>query len=178
MNRQINHTLAHGLAAAALLAAAPAVLAQAGSYEGLLACQKLTDAPARLACYDREVPRLASTLPAPGLTAAPATARPQSAPAAAVPVTPQAPEERFGLPAKPGEAEPTRIASTLPEGFGGWRAGQRIRLANGQVWRIADDSSAFVERKSLRVVVRQGALGAFYLDFDGDNRSPRVRRVE
>ncbi len=162
-----------GLAAVLLLSAAPLAQAQTGPVAGLLACQKLAEATARLACYDREVAQLAAT-PTPATPSAMAPA----AAAAALPTTPRAAEERFGLPAKAGNAEPTSIVSALPEGFSGWRAGERIRLANGQVWRIADDSSAFVSPKSPRVVVRQGALGAFYLDFDGDNRSPRVRRVE
>lgn len=158
----------HCLVALAGLAAATGATGQPAALEPLLGCQKLSDAAARLACYDREVPRLAPGLPAAGPAAA----------AIAAPTPPAPPEARFGLRAPSGDAAPASIVSALPEGFAGWRAGQRIRLANGQVWRIADDSSAFVSLKSLRVVVREGALGAFYMDFDGDKRSPRVRRVE
>jgi hypothetical protein len=172
MNSRSFHPLLPVLAAVWLLAGAPAG-AQTSAVDALLACQKLADAGARLACYDREVPRLA---PAPRATGSVPTA--PAATAAPPPVPAAAAEARFGLSAKPEDSGPAQITSTLPDGFSGWRAGQRIQLGNGQVWRIADDSSAFVNLKSPRVVVRQGALGAFYLDFDGDKRSPRVRRVE
>ena len=70
------------------------------------------------------------------------------------------------------------IESHIPGVFEGWRPNERIRLANGQVWQIADDSKSLIQRQSPKVTVRRGALGAFYLDIEGDNSSPRVRRVQ
>jgi hypothetical protein len=43
--------------------------------------------------------------------------------------------------------------------FEGWRPNERIRLANGQVWQIADDSSSLLQRRDPKVTVRRGALG-------------------
>jgi cytoskeletal protein RodZ len=58
---------------------------------GILACRALTDAAARLACFDRETAALASESAA-ALTAAPATAAPlTAAPATAAPPTAEPP---------------------------------------------------------------------------------------
>lgn len=178
-----HHRLWTRCAVTALLACAWPAWAQV---DDVLNCQKIAESTARLACYDREVPRLAGAKASAGPTTA-APGNPQVNPAMSPSVSPSvspsaspatSPEARFGLKPDARVEGPDRIVSSLPEGFDGWRARQRIRLGNGQVWQIADDSMAFVRLKSLRAVVRQGALGAFYLEFDGDNRSPRVRRVE
>ena len=40
------------------------------------------------------------------------------------------------------------------------------------------DSARYLDRVDPKVTIRRGALGAFYLDIEGDNRSPRVKRVQ
>lgn len=70
------------------------------------------------------------------------------------------------------------MASTIPGRFLGWKRRETITLANGQVWQISDDSSGALVSTNPNVKVRRGALGAFYLEIDGTNRSPRVRRVQ
>lgn len=151
---------------ATLLAGAPAWSDDAG----FLRCRAIADSASRLACYD------ALPVPAPAARSAP------QAPAAGRPASPAMPASRpsdgqFGLAPKPAE-EVAEIYSSIPGLFEGWRPNERIRLANGQVWQIADDSSSLVQRREPKVTVRRGALGAFYLDIEGDNRSPRVRRVQ
>jgi hypothetical protein len=164
------HRFARLLSLAALLAGSPAWSDDAG----LLRCRALGDGPARLACYDAlplssQAPRAASPqAAAPGGRPAPAAVPPAVAPSAA---------GQFGLAAKPAE-ELQAIHSSIPGLFEGWRPNERIRLANGQVWQVADDTSSLLQRRDPKVTVRRGALGAFYLDIEGDNRSPRVRRVQ
>jgi hypothetical protein len=46
------------------------------------------------------------------------------------------------------------------------------------VWRIADDSKGALWVENPKVRVRRGALGAFYLEIEGTNRSPRVQRLQ
>lgn len=122
----------------------------------LLRCRALADARARLECYD-----------AIAVAATPAAeAQPREGVA------------RFGLPAKAAELEPESIESTVLGDFDGWRPNERIRLANGQVWQITDDSRGAVSTKAAKVTVRRGALGAYFLDIEGVNRSPKVRRVQ
>jgi len=134
---------------------------------GLLRCRGLTDAAVRLACYDALVP-----------VATPATVPRAPAPAATSAPAPETPAERFGLQAPP--AEPVQaIDSHIPGEFRGWEPRSRIKLANGQVWEVADGSrGAIAPVVDPKVRVRRGAVGSFYLEIEGLNRSPRVKRVE
>lgn len=152
------------------LASSPALADDAG----LLRCRAITDASARLACYDALVPSATTTT-----TATPATA---TSPAAAMPGTTAqptvAPQDRFGLESAAQRNEPDAIESSIAGRFLGWNAGADIRLANGQIWQIADGSSAYYSLDNPKVKVRRGLFGVFYLEIDGANRTPKVRRVQ
>jgi hypothetical protein len=140
-----------------LLSAPGAVLADDAA---MLGCRALGDAQARLACYDK-IP-----------LGAPAAVAAAAAPAAS-------PEQRFGLESvKRQEAEPQSIASTIEGDFDGWNPGAQIRLANGQVWRVVDGSSAVLApMKNPKVRVARNVFGTTFLEIDGTNNSPKVRRV-
>jgi len=165
----------------ALLASVPAWSDDAG----LKRCRELADPRARLACYDAlplpKTPAPAAPVPAAPAPAgrAPAASTPAAAPAPPPTLPPESREARFGIEQKAAaQEELPAIQSHIPGLFEGWRPNMRIRLANGQVWQIADDSSRMMERQDPKVTVRRALLGAFFLDFEGDNRSPRVRRVQ
>jgi hypothetical protein len=134
-------------------------------------CRALADGAARLACYD--------ALP---LAAAAGAALPAAVPSAdrAAPSAPAArvedPAATFGLPRQQDAQK--EITSRIIGRFEGWRPGERIRLANGQVWQVSDDSSGAYYLLDPKVTVRRGALSSFWLDVDGAKHSPRVRRVE
>ena len=123
-------------------------------------CRTLADAPARLACYD--------ALP---LAAPVAAATPAATPASTPPVA-----ATFGL--QRTDAAVAEIVSSIPGLFEGWRAGERIRLANGQLWQVSDDSTAVYYLRDPKVTVRRAAMGTFVLDIEGARRLPRVRRLE
>jgi hypothetical protein len=130
-------------------------------------CRGIADSSARLACYD--------ALPLPTTSAAGADSR--AAPARTpVPETPG----QFGLTreAVAPVVELSTIESTIPGHFDGWYPNRRVRLANGQVWQVADGTTRLYELDSPKVTIRRGVLGAFYLDLTVDNHSIRVRRVE
>jgi hypothetical protein len=146
-----------------LLAAAPALADDAG----LLKCRTIKDASARLACYDAlQVPA------APPKSAAAPSAAPQAQPA------PSTTPEQFGLERKLAFTQLEAIESTIPGRFEGWGPNENIRLANGQVWQVVDDSKGYHSIDNPKARVRRGALGAFYLEIEGINRSPRVRRLQ
>ena len=145
------------LAAWVLLAAAAPVLAQTPD-AALLRCAASTDAAARLACFD--------ALAAQARTRA---ARPSASPASAAIAD-------FGRPSPTDEIE--LIESRIVGRFEGWRGGDRITLANGQVWQVVDDSSAWADLQQPVARVRRAALGSFRLEVEGITRSPRVRRVQ
>jgi len=71
----------------------------------------------------------------------------------------------------------TAIASTIPGPFNGWAPNDIVQLANGQRWQIADDSRGVLNSSSPKITIRRGTMGAFYLEIEGTNRSPKVRRL-
>lgn len=130
--------------------------------EALRRCRGIAEAAARLACYD------ALPLPAPGAAPRPAAPPREAASPSLL--------ERFGMETRQPQAD--RIESHIPGLFTGWKANSLIRLANGQVWKVVDGSWLHGEWHNPKVSVRRGMLGAFYLDIEGENRSPRVQRVQ
>ena len=130
-------------------------------------CRGIKDPAARLACYDALVSAPGKDQPA---------VRPQ--PGATQPSSPQAAAGQFGLEQRASKPEQEAIQSHIPGRFEGWQANSRIALANGQVWIISDGSSAYYDLVDPKVTIRRGMLGAFYLEIEGKNRSPRVKRIQ
>ncbi len=119
----------------------------------LRSCRAIADAGARLSCYDK----LDDKLPA----------APQATGAFAV---------ISGL-VSPAEADVLR--SHIVGAFEGWSAGATITLANGQIWRVVDGSSAwFKPMTNPKVTVSTGVFGALYLQIEGQNHLVRVRRIK
>ncbi|MDB5747328.1 MAG: hypothetical protein JWP72_2176 [Massilia sp.] len=134
----------------------------------VLKCRALPDAAGRLACYD--------AMPV-GVTpaAAPAVAAAAPAPARAIP--------GFGFGSesvkKNVDALPKAMESTIIGEFDGWGPNARIKLANGQVWRVIDDSSAVLPRRSnTKVRIERNLFGTLFLNVEGSNSAAKVRRVE
>jgi len=85
---------------------------------------------------------------------------------------------QFGLPQKAKPTEIETIESAVAANFTGWGPNDRIRLLNGQVWEVVDGSSGTITPDMRRVKVRRGLFGAFFLDFEGLTKSPKVRRLQ
>ena len=127
----------------------------------ILRCRQITDPPQRLLCYDAMA----------ALVSAMAAQKPVLAP-------PPPQVESFGLEVKTAMVGlPSTMESTVPGRLLGWGPNDKIMLANGQVWQISDDSRGALAATDPKVTVRRGALGAFYLEIAGTNRSPKVRRI-
>lgn len=122
----------------------------------LLRCRAIPDIASRVACYD-------------------------AIPVATGPVAPAAPAASFGLSAAQLRKadEPNFIESTLIGRIDGWSAGTQFRLANGQVWRVADDSVGNItEIDNPRIRITRNSLGTMFLEIEGAKQAPRVRRVQ
>jgi len=158
-------------------------------------CRGISDTANRLACYDAlpmNIAPAAAPVPPIAPRAAPAAAPSKSAASAPAPSAAPAPPpaaapapaaqqsaQNFGIEEKVvAQQLPPTMESTIPGHFQGWGPGERIRLANGQVWQIVDDSRAYFNVDNPRVVVRRGMLGGFFLEIENSNRSPRVRRIQ
>ncbi|MYM26185.1 hypothetical protein GTP46_26505 [Duganella sp. FT135W] len=139
----------------------------------LLKCRQLEDGPVRLACYNA-IP-LNPAAPAAAATAAVAQ------PAYTVVAAPTKPELEAMFGREPEALRSVRLSSietTISGPFDGWVRGQRIRLANGQVWKVVDDTEDVLELTNPKVTVKRGMLGAIFLDIDGAHRNPKVQRVQ
>jgi hypothetical protein len=149
-----NHSLSCLAVAFAALTVTPAWAQDAAAFQR---CRATTDNTARLACYDALTPAAQPAVKANAAATANTT-------------------EGFGL-ATEAEKTPS-IASQINGAFEGWDGNVEITLANGQVWRITDGSRAYVNLMNPKVKVERGAFGAYYLNIDGMNQAPRVRRVK
>jgi hypothetical protein len=145
------------------LAACAAAHAHAATEADLARCRAVADASARLACYDALVPA-AVAAPAP--------------PAGATAPLPALTENSFGFENRLAQQGPEAVESRILGAFEGWGPNQRIRLENGQLWQIADDSRGVVDKRDPKVRITRGAMGSFLLEIEGRRQAPRVRRVE
>lgn len=152
MTMTIRPSILSALLAIPLLGAAGTALADDAA---LLTCRALTDSGARLACYDAIPARAAATHTAAATSA-----------------------QSFGLEQARHEAPPTSIASTIVGNFSGWGPATVFTLANGQVWKVIDGSQADlapVSNPPVRIV--RNLFGTMFLEIEGTNASPKVRRV-
>lgn len=139
----------------------------------ILKCRAQPDIARRLACYDA-IPVAASAAPA---------APPAPMAAAAAPAAPAvAPEQNFGLRPvvkKQKDAEPASIRSSVVGRFYGWAPGTIFTLANGQVWKVTDDTDAVLPiMQNPNVEITRGLLGAYFLQVEGHVNTARVARVK
>jgi hypothetical protein len=160
------------------LLALAAGLAQATSAD-IQRCRPVTEASARLACYDAIA--LTVSHPSPSPSSTPASAPPHSS-------TAQADREansqaasastRFGLPAVRHESEANDLHSRIVGRVESFSRGHEYRLENGQVWRITETAIGFYQLDNPRVKITKGFLSNFYMQIDGVAAAPKVRRVK
>lgn len=162
-------------AAIALLAAAGlmAGLVQAAELPsaGLQSCRALTEAKARLSCYDALADQTAKQPQAPAASTAPLAVAATATTTAAAPVA-----DTFGLTNRP-KNEPNVISGQIEGLFEGWGPNQIIYLSNGQAWQVIDGSRAVVYLKNPKVEIRKAAMGSFMLELEGSNETARVKRL-
>jgi hypothetical protein len=117
----------------------------------ILKCRSLSDTASRLECYDAMPVGAAKTA-----------------------------EQSFGIETvKKQEEAPRSIESTIVGDFGGWRPGAQIKLANGQVWKVVDGSEAVLTpTQNPKVRIVRNMIGTLFLEIEGTNSSPKVRRVQ
>ena len=129
----------------------------------VLNCRALADSAQRLACYD----------------AMPVGAAPRAAAPAVAAAPDRTAEQNFGMEKAAKKQEPEYIESTVVGDFDGWSGNTRITLANGQVWRIADGSTAVLpQMHNPKVRIKRGIFGVLYFQVVGQNNMARVRREQ
>ena len=171
-----------------LCAACAPALAQDAALER---CRSIEAPAARLACYDAALPPqlTAPRMPGPPLAATQPTG---PAPIATAPVRPTAPptsansrpaaeaQASFGFESRRRTADepPDHVLTSYKGAFLGWGPNEKIALANGQIWQIADGSQTAYDVKNPVVRIMRGAFGSFFMEIEGVSHSPKVRRVQ
>jgi hypothetical protein len=178
-----------------LFAAAASTLAHAND-AAIQKCRGITDGVQRLACYDA----IALAAPAAGAKASPVSPATASAPssasgatnvvnapsgkaaaptaAATAPASQTSDIAEFGLTPKVRAAAVDKISARIKGKLESWKQGTRIRLDNGQLWVVIDDSTGFCQCDSPAVEISRAAFGTFFMSIEGKRAAPRVKRIE
>ena len=137
----------------------------------LIACRSINDPAQRLACYDRQSDALNVAIAKKDVVVidkARATATRRSLFGFSIP-------DFGGLFGGGDDIKQIEgiVAAAAPNSDGGWT----IKLADGSMWTQTDQSPIALEpRRGDKVVVRRGALGAFFLEL-GRQPGFKVRRI-
>jgi len=75
-----------------------------------------------------------------------------------------------------GSSEP--IESNVVGAFSGFGKGRHYVLANGQEWEQTDGSQLSVRKQDPKVKIKPGIMGVWYMQVEGYNTQPKVRRVK
>lgn len=134
----------------------------AAQADELQRCAQIAESAARLACYDSH--------------AAAQRALPAAAPAVVAP-TGQQRVDAFGVQPVAPKDQLDRVESRVDGVVEGWQAGSVFQLANGQRWMVADGSRATLFLRSPKVTISRGAMGTFWIQFEGSNQAARVKRL-
>ncbi|HUR42160.1 MAG TPA: hypothetical protein VM240_13425 [Verrucomicrobiae bacterium] len=143
----------HAIPAVALL-----VLMAPAAGANIQQCAAVDDPTARLACYD-------------------ALAGRPAAPAAALPAPAPSPND-FGKPV-PRADEVASIESRIVGTLRQWQRGTRVKLDNGQVWKVTGDESGYYPSvpDNPEVVITKGFFGGYWLELKAVGRKIKVQRV-
>lgn len=167
------------LAAALLSAPAPAAAVD----DALLAqCAAVSDAAARLACYDALARRPATAPSAPpAVPAGPATPTPPAvAVAPAPPVAAPAPAPGdFGLPKHRTPEERAGIIAHVVGPLREWEPGTLFRLDNGQVWKAASEEKGYYPGipDNAEVTIQESFFGGYRMEIKAIGRKIKVKRI-
>jgi hypothetical protein len=76
-------------------------------------------------------------------------------------------------------ADPDAVIETSIVGpFNGWWPKDKISMANGQVWQIADDSTGAVKLTDPKARISRRMFGGYTLEIEGSAKAPSVKRVQ
>lgn len=159
-----------------------ATMAQAVTPDSLTSCRAISDASARLACYDA----LPLTAPvaisspvakaAPVATPAPAAAiAPTSAVAAVAPSASS--EQAFGMERKIEQTLPEQMDMQVKTVRYTARKKLQLEFTNGQRWEQTGTDSVSIKAGD-QCVIRRGMMSGYYLQTSRSNRTMTVKRLD
>ena len=170
-----------------VLALSNAALAEEQTWQQ---CAAIQHNDARLACYDAFARSQQSTHAPKAVNQAPAPVETSEMGATAVVSSAETSEmttehsassvnDSFGLEQKiASERRLEEVVTSFQGTFTGWRPKQKLEFANGQVWQISDNSEVSYRIDNPKITFRRGAFGSFFMNVEGLNRSPKVKRIK
>ena len=152
----------------------------------LTRCAAITRDLQRLACYDA-LSGLASSSPVEALSkksresiankSNKSSVANQNQNTAVSTTVPTQSSSSFGLKDTSGEGK--SITSYIPGDFRGWKNGDKITLANGQVWKIKDPKGTIHHvATNPKVTISKGVFGSYRINIEGLNKSASVKRIK
>lgn len=72
----------------------------------------------------------------------------------------------------------TVIETSIAGQFTGWWPKDRIKMTNGQIWQISDDSTGAANLTDPKVKIRSGFFGGYKLEIEGIAKAPSVKRLQ
>lgn len=153
----------------------------APSFSGILGCRGITDAAARLACFDRESAQVAAE------TSSPPSQTPPTTPSAAEAVPSLDPKHTFGLSSAEVSAREEAagkrphpvesITAHIARFSGSGNARMVFRLDNDQVWEQLLSEGDLNASPGDEVEISRGVLGSYWLKDKATGRGCKVRRL-
>jgi hypothetical protein len=134
----------------------PLLRAASGPSDALRACMQEPDDSRRLACYDREMARLAAA-PPPAASPAPAPS-----PDKTFGLTPEQ-QQKLQPRATREKASPQTLSSTVSAVGSSGDGRMVITLANGQVWVQGEAYEVFRVSVGDAITIKPGLLGSFHM---------------
>ncbi len=77
------------------------------------------------------------------------------------------------------ESQREEIQTTYIGEFKGWRGKQIFKLANGQIWRQAENSTFYIPKKmNPEITIKPKSMGTWQLYVKGFGRGVKVKRIK
>lgn len=148
----------------------------------LQACRAISDAAARLRCYDdvADFPRGEPSAPPSNGSASQTASERVAPPAVTSSAVPEAVNGSFGaesLP-PPRPAEPKALVAHVAGKIDGVRRGMTVQLDNGQTWRVVDDREYDYIGDAPEVRLDRNFVGTYWMEIAGEGLRFKVRRVK
>jgi len=152
-------------------------------------CAVMTRDLQRLSCYDI-LSGKSSSYPAEALTVRSINSLSEKNTLVAAP---KVEENNFGLTGKSASLKATKpsdfgletqsndkeLKSSIPGKFTGWKGGDKLTLANGQVWQISDSSfKLFHKSTNPKITIVKGVFDSYRIRIDGLNKTAQVIRIK
>ena len=84
-------------------------------------------------------------------------------------------EDRFGKKEQDGVES---IESNIIGSFSGWEKGMKLKLANGQVWKVISQRTGYKKMENPKIVISIGAWGSYNAKVEGLNARAKVKRIK